>query len=357
MKKVAFLLLGAIMIFMFGAINASAQTVVEERPIYGKITYESALPEFPVSNGGGGGTLPDGTEIAVSGVPNGAVTLVVNKIDHSETEPYAWFKQVLGNKGSVMQAYEIYFLDADRNRIAAEGAGITVSIPGNMEEPKVYSVTPAGSYGALGATIAGGKISFTTDGSHYYVLAGIGFEEYRDKILDIIDGLHEPDEDEVRKDRIDEAHKEVEDYVYDPDKSYEENKEELDKILEELTDDLDDLEDFEDYRDKVLDAAEGLHEPGEDADRKELIDRAEQAIKEYEYDFDKTLEENEDALYDILRELCKELDTKVPYIPKTGDDTALILWLVVAACSFTAFLVLLIQMRRKEEEDEAEEEA
>lgn len=369
------------------------------------------LPKFPVSGGEAGGTLPDGSVIDTENAPTGAAQLVVRMIPKTDTAPYTWFFQVLAGKGSVLQAYEIFYLDADGNRLDAQNTRITLSVPEGMDEPKAHSVQPSGSNLALTTVVSGGNVSFTTNGSWYYVLAGTGFEEYRDSIIEQIDELHRPDETDVRKEIIDAAKKAAEDYVYDPDKTYDENKAaldeireqvkqdvaeyddfeayrekiketidglheigedavrkdrideamkavedyvynrdktgaenkaELDKILEALKKDLEDLEKFEDYRDKILDAIDDQHKSGESASRKEKIDKAEQAVRDYVYDFDKTLAENQEALYKILDRLCKDLEVKTPKVPKTGDEANLQGYVMLAIFALLVILLLVI---------------
>ena len=352
MKRIITLLLCVLVVvaIMPTAALASGQASID---VYAKYMYDTGLSEFPVEDGKGGGTLPDGTEIEVENAPDDAVVLVVRKIPQTETAAYTWFAQVLSGKGSQFQAYEIYFMDKDYNRIPASGAKITLTAPKDMDDTKMFSVTPAGSYRQLTLTLANANGSFTTDGSRYYVFAGYGFEDYRDKILEEIDDKHEKNEDDVRSDRIDQAYEEVEDYEYDPDKSYEENKEELDKILEELEEDLEDLEEFEEYRDIVLDKTDDLHKAGEDDKRKELIDKIYDEIKDYEYDFDKTLQQNKDAIYRKLDELCKKLGVNTPYVPKTGDSSNILLWSCTAGISMLLLwlLLLLLFKRRKEEKE------
>lgn len=156
-----------------GTINIEEEAPVvidSDISIKARMEYSAGLPEFPITDGSGGGKLPDGTEISVTGAPTGAVILVVRKIAQTETEPYKWFKEVLGNRE--MQAYEIFFRDAEGNRIDADGAAIKVSTPDGMTNITVCSVDPDNSNAKFTANIKDGKAIFRTDGSRYYVLAG-----------------------------------------------------------------------------------------------------------------------------------------------------------------------------------------
>ena len=138
--------------------------------VFAKYLFVSGLPEFALKNGEGGGTLSDGTEISVTGAPSNATWLVVRQIPQSVSEPYEWFREVLGNK--TMQAYEIYFRDDLGNRIPANGAVVTITVPGGMSDVDVYSVDPNNSHAELTSSIKNGKVTFRTDGKRYYVLTG-----------------------------------------------------------------------------------------------------------------------------------------------------------------------------------------
>ena len=185
MKRIIAFFFGILLVFMCSAPAyaaggsfhieeelAEGETVVMDGDITVevRVDHSTGLPEFPLSGGSGGGTLPDGTEISVTGAPAGATYLVVRQISQMLTEPYKWFKDVLGNKS--MQAYEIFFRDDLGNRIAANGATIKVSTPSGMTEIVVYSVDPDESNAKLTVNIKDGKAIFRTDGKRYYVLTG-----------------------------------------------------------------------------------------------------------------------------------------------------------------------------------------
>ncbi len=185
MKKIISFIFCIMLVFLWSVpAYAASSTIHIEEPIpageklvadanisiKAKVDYSTGLPEFPITNGNGGGKLPDGTEIAETGAPAGATYLVVRQIAQTETEPYKWFEEVLGD--NTMQAYEIFFRDDRGNRISASGASIKVSIPDGMTEIVVYSLDPDNSSAKLPANIKDGKAIFCTDGRRYYVLTG-----------------------------------------------------------------------------------------------------------------------------------------------------------------------------------------
>lgn len=102
--------------------------------------------------------------ITVTDAPENAVTLVVIPM---EGDALAWADSCVD--GNAVSAYYIYFLDAQGNRINADGA--SVSIPVSGSDRIVSSLTTSGADRKLTSEVSGGKIAFTTDGSHYYVIA------------------------------------------------------------------------------------------------------------------------------------------------------------------------------------------
>ena len=68
------------------------------------------------------------------------------------------------------QAFHIYYLDNNGNLINANGISVSMK-PGNtLQNPVVYSLKSDGSIELLSADVKNGMITFTTDGSPYYVL-------------------------------------------------------------------------------------------------------------------------------------------------------------------------------------------
>lgn len=122
------------------------------------ITYEG---EYRANVAGGTATAGG---ITVTGAPANAVTLVVIPM---EGDALSWVDGCVD--GSALAAYDIHFLDAEGNRINANGAKVSVTVSGSSLI--VSSVTTAGTDKVLTSEMSGGKASFTADGSHYYVIA------------------------------------------------------------------------------------------------------------------------------------------------------------------------------------------
>lgn len=116
-----------------------------------------------VVNGGASAVTPNGT-VAVSNAPANAATLVVIPM---KGDALAWIDGCVD--ADTVAAFDIHFLDTDGNRINANGVKISITVSGT--DLTVSSVTTAGADKTLTSQVSGGKVSFTTDGSHYYVIA------------------------------------------------------------------------------------------------------------------------------------------------------------------------------------------
>lgn len=102
--------------------------------------------------------------VTVTNAPDNAVTLVIVPMSGNA---FSWVDGCVDD--DAVAAYDIYFLDAEGNRIDANGAGVSISVSGN--NLIVYSVNTSGKDKTLNSNAAGGVVSFTTNGSPYYVIA------------------------------------------------------------------------------------------------------------------------------------------------------------------------------------------
>ena len=116
-----------------------------------------------VVNGGASAVTPNGT-VAVFNAPANAATLVVIPM---KGDALAWIDGCVD--ADTVAAFDIHFLDADGNRINANGAKVSIAVSGT--ELTVSSVTTTGTDKQLISEVSDGKVTFTTDGSHYYVIA------------------------------------------------------------------------------------------------------------------------------------------------------------------------------------------
>lgn len=177
MKRILAFLLTTVCVFLSGMTCYAGNTTLDrennqtEVDVYAKSVGEKSGYSAPVADGSSSVVTDDGTEIVVSGVPDGVLTLYVVPIPKSETEAWNWFEKCMEGKGTDIRPYDIYFLDAKGNRINANGVTITVTLPVSYENPVVYSVTTDGRVTELRAVVNDGRIIFTADGSNYYVFA------------------------------------------------------------------------------------------------------------------------------------------------------------------------------------------
>ena len=64
----------------------------------------------------------------------------------------------------------IYFIDASGNIKAADGVTVTIKLPKKLTDPAAYSLTGVGNASGLTVSMENGSLTFTTDGSPFYVL-------------------------------------------------------------------------------------------------------------------------------------------------------------------------------------------
>ena len=119
-------------------------------------------------NGKGSATLPDGTEIEISNANKTQGQLVIDPI--TEKEALDWISSVTDGKMKTPQAFHIYYLDDNGNLINADGISVSMKPENTPQNPVVYSLKSDGSMELLSVDVKNGTITFTTDGSPYYVL-------------------------------------------------------------------------------------------------------------------------------------------------------------------------------------------
>lgn len=116
-------------------------------------------------------TTEDDITIIVTDIPEGAVRLMVVPVPKTEREAWAWITDCLEDTGTPIHTFDIYFEDAAGNRINADGAVVTIHCPHCSGTPKVCSLTTGGTVRVLNDSAQGASVTFTTDGSTYYVIA------------------------------------------------------------------------------------------------------------------------------------------------------------------------------------------
>ncbi len=127
--------------------------------------------EVPVSGERIDVTLPDKTDVTVEKIPANVSTLVVYSIPASEKEAWDWVTSCFASDGTPVHAFDIYFADSDGNRSNADGAVVTVDCSHCEGVMTVCSLTTEGVIRVLGiADASTDALTFTTDGSNYYVV-------------------------------------------------------------------------------------------------------------------------------------------------------------------------------------------
>lgn len=172
MKKIVMVLLSFTLLLFFGLTVFAAENEPAEIDVYARyVSAGDGEYTAEIISAAANITMEDGTVISVSGAPERAVTLVVVPIPTSEKEAWEWFAECLKNTGTPVLAYDIYFLDSDGNCFNADGAVITMTAPSVDGTLIACSVNTDGIGEGLASAVNAGKITFTTNGSHYYVLA------------------------------------------------------------------------------------------------------------------------------------------------------------------------------------------
>ena len=165
----------AVLVFSCGmtafAAEANMNTDGEQKDIgvYVKYVDNTVWNTVPTDeNGEGSATLPDGTKVGISDADKTKGRLVIDPI--TEKEALDWIAGVTDGKMKAPQAFHIYYLDNNGNLINTNGISVSMKPEKTLQNPVVYSLKSDGSLSLLSADVKNGTITFTTDGSPYYVL-------------------------------------------------------------------------------------------------------------------------------------------------------------------------------------------
>ena len=151
----ACLLLGAVSTAAMAAGTSEEKDVVVEHITTFRGEYRTEVADGEASAG----------DITVADIPDGTMTLVVVPM---EGTALSWIGDCLRDTPSA--AYGIHFLDAQGNRVNANGVTVRIAVTG--EDLAVTSVTTSGSSKDLEFEVSGGWVTFTADGSEYYAIDG-----------------------------------------------------------------------------------------------------------------------------------------------------------------------------------------
>lgn len=175
LKKVITAMSAAVLVLSCGmtafAAEANLNTDTEQKDIgvYVKYVDNTVWNTVPTDEDGeGSATLPDGTEVGISDADKTKGRLVIDPI--TDKEALDWISSLTDGKVKTPQGFHIYYLDNNGNITNADGISVSMKPGDTLQNPVVYSLKSDGSMELLSADVKNGTITFTTDGSPYYVL-------------------------------------------------------------------------------------------------------------------------------------------------------------------------------------------
>lgn len=156
-----------------GSVGAMAAGVPgkESADVLARYVGNPTRTELPVTEDTSSVMLPDGTQVEIEGIPTVAGTLVIFPVPATETEAWKWASGCLNKIGKPVHFFDIYFKDQNGSRINADGTTVTIDCPHCSEKPIVYSLTSDGQVKRLSSSARSVSVTFTTNGSSYYILA------------------------------------------------------------------------------------------------------------------------------------------------------------------------------------------
>ena len=162
MKRLLATLLAVVLVC---SMSIPAFAAEEEKENNVTVKYVTTVEGAYVSDvkNGAASISADGVSVSVTGAPSNAKTLVVIPM---AGDALSWIDSCVD--GDAKAAYDIHFEDAEGNRIGANGVSVSVAV--SSSELIVSSVNTPGADKSLSSTTSGSNVTFTTDGSNYYVV-------------------------------------------------------------------------------------------------------------------------------------------------------------------------------------------
>ena len=162
MKRLLAALLAVVLVC---SMSFPAYAAEEEKENNVTVKYVTTVEGAYVSDvkNGAASISADGVSVSVTGAPSNAKTLVVIPM---AGDALSWIDSCVD--GDAKAAYDIHFEDAEGNRIGANGVSVSVAV--SSSELIVSSVNTPGADKSLSSTTSGSNVTFTTDGSNYYVV-------------------------------------------------------------------------------------------------------------------------------------------------------------------------------------------
>lgn len=140
--------------------------------VYAKAEYNvEGVHPAPIDDGKADITTDDGVSVSVTDAPEGSLTLMVIPVPETEKEAWEWIESSMKGKADPVHTFDIHFLDQDGNRLDADGAVVTLNCPHCQSVPVVCSLDTDGTVHILSASAQDQSVTFTTNGSTYYVMA------------------------------------------------------------------------------------------------------------------------------------------------------------------------------------------
>ena len=257
---------------------------------------------YTVSVASGSGDYEGASTITVGADPMSGVSVPMTQTQQGKDKEA--FAQYQADEGAAVAS----------RHAAGESAAVAKLIDDAQAAVAAYVYDPARSLDENKAELA--KIAAQLDAdlkAQQDKEALSAFEDYRaNKVSDVMD-LHSNGESDAVKKIIDDGLAAIKAYPYDATKTLDQNKAVLDKLIATLNDEVEsqeaadelaaDKSNFEAYRTTKASQVAALHEKGESADMKALINAFEKAIADYQYDESKTLDQNKVELDKIISNL------------------------------------------------------
>ncbi len=171
MKRILSLTFVLLMLF---SISITAFAVDEQKTadVYAKYQYTvEGVYSVPTEDGEADIVTDDNITVSVTNAPDGAVRLMVVPVPKTEKEAWEWIESCMKGKADPVHTFDIHFLDQDGNRLDADGAVVTISCPHCQSIPVVCSLDSDGTVHILSASAQDKSVTFTTNGSTYYIMA------------------------------------------------------------------------------------------------------------------------------------------------------------------------------------------
>lgn len=144
--------------------------------------------------------VDDQMAISVIDAPKGAVKLVIVPIPQTEQEAWEWINSCTEEKGTAKHSFLIFFLDQDGKQLSAEGAKVTITCTHCAYEPMVCSLKTDETVTELAKSSVGkGSVTFTADGSDYYVMLEMSDDDEKPGGDDQKPGDDEKPGDDIQK--------------------------------------------------------------------------------------------------------------------------------------------------------------